>query len=520
MFQIPSANLMVPLRVRDVRTRRGGALIISVLMLLVIAYPLFSDFNNNLSQSNVDYVSKTSSSDPWVDGGQPWPQPGRTPDRISESPGHDPLGSNISLTSITDPVINWEYGNYDIGTDSLGTPIGDFSEALVVDPDSSERCGGSSLFTVIVQTDSSSGDSYLRIVEGEDSDLAWEVNLGQTEKVKASPMIVDIDGTGGPEIILVYDIIVGSDVKMQVDAWSPVLSCSVTGWSSGGNKDNQLIWSWEDTELMISSEEGAYTGSIWGNHKPTSQPLLADLDLDGDAELVISAIKESDNSPKVVAISLPSSGSPSLLWDKTLRYGSHGSDPVFVQTDENTAYVMLTTTESTNGAMWLWKLDSSSGDPSWDGKSLGNLDGDSNVPHIRLPGPVVANLDGDNSPEIIVTIPTDSDSSGTLDGAEYRGLEVSNGSEKWSYSAPNGYADAPPLPIDTDGDGDHDRMCWVTWWQTTTARHGIAGCVDDIDTSSPDEAWHRDLEQSSGTPNDEIAVSQPVWMDIEGTGEP
>ena len=76
------------------------------------------------------------------------------------------------------------------------------------------------------------------------------------------------------------------------------------------------------------------------------------------------------------------------------------------------------------------------------------------------------------------------------------------------------------LPIDTDGDGDHDRMCWVTWWQTTTARHGTTGCVDDTDTSSPNEAWYRDLEQSSGTPNDEIAVSQPIWMDIEGTAEP
>ena len=116
------------------------------------------------------------------------------------------------------------------------------------------------------------------------------------------------------------------------------------------------------------------------------------------------AIRESDNSPKVVALNLPSSGSPTKIWDKSLRYGSHGSDPVFVQTDDDTAYVMLTTTESTNGAMWLWKLDSSSGDPSWDGKSLGNLDGDSNVPHIRLPGPIVANLDQDSSPEIIVTI--------------------------------------------------------------------------------------------------------------------
>ena len=511
---------MVPSSGRDARDGQWRALIISAIMLLVVTYPLFMEFNEGLTESFQGKVSRTSSDDPWYDGDQPWPQPGRHPGRASESPAHDPVGGNNSLSSITDPVINWEYGSYDLGTDSLGTPIGDFAESLVVDPDASERCGGSSLFTVLVQTETSSGDSYLRIIEGEDSDLAWEVNLGQTEKVKASPLIVDIDGIAGPEIIVVYDVIVGSDAKMKVDAWSPVLSCSVTGWSSGGNKDGQKIWTYEDTELMISSEEGPYTGSIWGNHKPTSQPLLADLDLDGDAELVVSAIRESDNSPQVVAISLPSSGAPSKLWEKSLGYGSHGSDPVFVQTDENTAYVMLTTTESTNGAMWLWKLDSSSGDPSWDGKSLGNLDGDSNVPHVRLPGPIVANLDSDDNPEIIVTIPTDSDSSGTLDGTEYRGIEVSNGSEKWSYTAPNGYADSPPLPIDTDRDGDHDRMCWVTWWQTTTARHGIAGCVDDIDTTSPDEAWHRDLEQSSGTPNDEIAVSQPVWMDIEGTGEP
>ena len=239
--------------------------------------------------------------------------------------------------------------------------------------------------------------------------MAWEVNLGQTETVKASPMIVDIDGSAGPEILVVYDLVVGSDVTLRVDAWSPRLVCDVTGWSPSGSHDSQLLWNWEEPDLMISSEEGPYTGSIWGGHKPTSQPLLADLDLDGDAELVISAIRESDNSPKVVAINLPSSGSPTKIWDKSLRYGSHGSDPVFVQTDDDTAYVMLTTTESTNGAMWLWKLDSSSGDPSWDGKSLGNLDGDSNVPHIRLPGPIVANLDQDSSPEIIVTIPTDSD---------------------------------------------------------------------------------------------------------------
>ena len=79
-----------------------------------------------------------------------------------EAPAHDPVGGADSLLSIIDPTINWEYGSYDLGTDSLGTPIGDFSESLIVDSDSSERCGGSSLFTVLIQTDSSSGDSYLR----------------------------------------------------------------------------------------------------------------------------------------------------------------------------------------------------------------------------------------------------------------------------------------------------------------------------------------------------------------------
>lgn len=502
------------------RCNRRRAVIISAIMTLVVFYPLTLGDGVETGVSEDALKFTTVIADPWEDGDQPWPQSGRTPGKMSASPPHGPTGTFNSLSSITDPVINWEYGSYDIGTDSLGTPIGDFSNSLQFDSESYERCGGSSLYTVVVQTDTSTGDSYLRIIEGEDSDLAWEVNLGQTEMIKASPMIIDIDGSAGPEILVAYDLVVGSDVTLRVDAWSPRLVCDVTGWSPSGPHDSQLLWNWEEPDLMISSLEGPYTGSIWGGHKPTSQPLLADLDLDGDAELVISAIRESDNSPQVVAISLPSSGSPAKIWDKNLRYGSHGSDPVFVQTDDSTGYVMLTTTESTNGAMWLWKLDSSSGDPSWDGKSLGNLDGDSNVPHIRLPGPIVANLDQDSNPEIIVTIPTDSDSSGNLDGAEFRGLEVANGSEIWSYIAPNGYADSPPLPIDTDGDGDHDRMCWVTWWQTTTARHGITGCVDDTDTSSPNEAWVRDLEQSSGTPNDEIAVSQPIWMDIDGTSEP
>ena len=238
MLQIPSANLMTSLARADGRCNRRRALIISALMSLVVFYPLALEkvVETGIPEDSSNFA--TSMSDPWEDGDQPWPQPGRTPGRMSASPVHDPMGSVNSLSSITDPVINWEYGNYDIGTDSLGTPIGDFSDSLQVDSESHERCGGSSLYTVVVQTDTSSGDSYLRIIEGEDSDLAWEVNLGQTETIKASPMIVDIDGSAGPEILVVYDLVAGSDVTLRVDAWSPRLVCDVTGWSPIGSHDS------------------------------------------------------------------------------------------------------------------------------------------------------------------------------------------------------------------------------------------------------------------------------------------
>ena len=73
---------------------------------------------------------------------------------------------------------------------------------------------------------SGSDHSFLRIIEGEDADLAWQVDLGETDPIKATPVVVDIDDDGMPEVVVVYD----SEGSMYVEAWSPRLSCSVTGW--------------------------------------------------------------------------------------------------------------------------------------------------------------------------------------------------------------------------------------------------------------------------------------------------
>ena len=511
-------------------SRRKLRSVVSVALLLAmsLSYMVFNEIptDKEYPDNSTNMMTSGENVAVWTDGGQPWPQFGRTGSRDANVPEHNPSGgagyddpSNSStLMSIIEPSVNWVYGSYSIGTDSLATPIADFGDSIDIDEGAEQRCGGSSLFTILVQTVEVSGSphSILRIIEGEDADLAWQVDIGYTETIKASPVVVDMDSDGNPEILLVYD----AAGNMHVDAWSPRLSCSVTGWSPNGHSDEKL-WTWTDESLMISSDEGPYSNSILGGHKPTTQPLLADVDLNGDAELVIAALDEVSEEPVVLALPLQTNGTPNTMWQVNLDKGSHPSDPAFAQIDESTGFVVLTTIEANSGAMWVWKIDSETGGSSWDGGlSLNNLDGDTNSPHIRLPGPVIANLDSDSDPEMIITIPSDADGSSTVDGAEFRGMEIGDGSELWSFEASNGFADAPPTAIDTDEDGEHDRICWVTWWQSTTgARHGVSGC-HDVDGASPNEAWNRDLEQSSGTPNDEIAVAAASWMNIDDEGEP
>jgi uncharacterized membrane protein len=496
-----------------------------VVIMLILSPMLYFDKNTDVIDS-LKIISNTSDgeSETWSHGNQPWPQFGRTGDRISDVPLHSPLGGagfdapiNASeLLSIVDPEINWQYEGYDIGTDSLATPIGDLKNSITKSLEAAERCGDSSLFIIIIQTEEVAGSdhSILKIIEGEDSDVAWQVDLGPTEKIKTAPVIVDIDRDERQEIIVSYDA--GGSVFVEV--WSPRLTCSVTGWTITGHS-SELLWTWNDENLRITSTEGPYTSNLFGGHNPTTQLLLADLDLDGDSELVLSLIDKITDEPVVLALPLPATNSPNPLWQVSLDKGSHPSDPAFAQTDDSTGYVLLTTIEANSGSMWVWKIESETGDSSWDGGlSLNNLDGDNDVPHIRLPGPIIANLDSDEVPEMIVTIPTDADGSAGADGAEYRGLEISDGDELWIFNAENGYADAPPTALDTDEDGIYDRVCWVTWWQTTTARHGEVGC-HDVGGSIPNQIWNRDLEQSSGTPNDEIAVSSVTWMDLDGEDE-
>ena len=54
--------------------------------------------------------------------------------------------------------------------------------------------------------------------------------------------------------------------------------------------------------------------------------------------------------------------------------------------------------------------------------------------------------------ELILTIPTDLGRNGDTDGPEFIAIEATSASEIWSFNARDGYADAPPLILDSDYD--------------------------------------------------------------------
>ena len=94
---------------------------------LAVACLLLLSISTMIHDSEKDSESLTQFDDsqafagiiePWSDGDQPWPQPGRLAQRTSVGPAHAPDGGAGSgapndaaeLASVVDPVVNWVYG--------------------------------------------------------------------------------------------------------------------------------------------------------------------------------------------------------------------------------------------------------------------------------------------------------------------------------------------------------------------------------------------------------------------------
>ena len=502
-------------------TKIACAIVPLLLLILSSLSPLLISGNNTQSylEKETD-IAQSSGNNSWMGETQPWGQYARTPTHNGTMPPHGPDGGpgegsvdGVSVyASIDSPIVNWV--GFDDGVDAYGSIIADFSQSITSTSAALERCGQGELFGVTVSKDG--GESILTILSGDDAKTAWEVNLGQTNDIRSTPIVHDIDDDGKPEIIVVYD----TSSALQIEMWSPELSCSESGWQKTGHS-NEKLWSYSDSEYRIGISS-PHTPSSQTNHLAVTQPLLADLELDGNPELVLAVVDEGSDDPTVLSFDLTTSVPSEAEWVISLDRGTHPSDPTWAALDSTTTAIVLTTIDSNSGNMWVWRIDGASGSLDWERVAVQGTDSDSDSPRLRLPGPVIVQLDNDDAPEMILTVPTDSNGATSGNGARYIGMELTSTSEVFNFRAQNGYADTQPLPIDTSGDGIHDRLCWVTWYSESSIsfnRKGMVGC-HDISLSTPLKEWSRDLQRGNGNDNDEIGVSSPIWMDINGDDEP
>jgi len=452
-------------------------------------------------------VADEDESEAWNPLTQPWAQYGREPGHTRILPEHGING----LQTIETPAVNWVAFDSGQGADGYGVAVGDFSESITAPDGAKERCGEGHLFAVLTYTDNT--ERRLAIIEGDTAKVAWEVNLGNADIIRSTPVIVDVDGDSKQEIAIVYD----SDSALEVDLWSPEITCDESGWTVSGHS-NEKLWSWSDADLRI----GIDNAHFWTAPESVTQPLLADLSLDGTPELIIAAVDTTNDEPTVVALPLGLQ-TPEEDWKVALDRGSHPSDPAFAALDDNSGSVVLTTVDENSGNFWVWRIDGPTGSLDWERVSIQGTDSDDDTPRIRLPGPVVTQLDNDAAPEIILTLPADSNGADDGMGAQYVGMELTSTEEIWRFRAKNGYADTEPVPVDTTGNGVTDRVCWVTWYSAgagTTDRDGLAGC-QDVTIDPPYREWSRVLQSGSGNDNEgEVAISAPIVIDLDGENEP
>ena len=140
------------------------------------------------------------------------------------------------------------------------------------------------------------------------------MNLGDTRSARSTPVLADIDQDGDVEIIVTYD----TESSMQVDAWSPELACDGLDGKVEGIPTGTLV---VDKYRLSHWNHKPSLQTRQSNHLSVTQPLLADLELDGQPELVLTVVDATTDDPHMLSLPL-GAGTPTEMWDVTLDRGT------------------------------------------------------------------------------------------------------------------------------------------------------------------------------------------------------
>ncbi len=302
-------------KTQDSGGKSASALLPVLMFLLASISPMMAHHIGAPLLTDAPNLQWSDSGDPWTGLEQPWGQFGRAPTHNATMPLHGPDGGpgegevteGAMLGTIDKPGVNWAALDDSDGADAYGSIIADFSNSITAPPAALERCADEDLFAVLVHSDTT--DTYLSLVAGDDAKIAWQVNIGETRDVRSTPSIVDVDQDGRQEIVLVYD----TQNALNIEIWSPELSCSESGWDKSGHENEQL-WSYTDVDYRIGIAS-PHTPTAQSNHLSVTQPLIADLSLDGSPELVLAVVDETSSDPTVLAFSLTTSAPSQADWE-------------------------------------------------------------------------------------------------------------------------------------------------------------------------------------------------------------
>ena len=123
-----------------------------------------------------------------------------------------------------------------------------------------------------------------------------------------------------------------------------------------------------DVDYRIGIHQPAHAPTSQSNHLSVTQPLVADLALDGTPELVLAVVDETSNDPTVLSFALIKHSVPSDAdWEVTLDRGTHPSSPAWAALRfSSTTAIVLTTIDANGGSMWIWRIDGASGSLDWE----------------------------------------------------------------------------------------------------------------------------------------------------------
>jgi hypothetical protein len=282
--------------------------------------------------------------------------------------------------------------------------------------------------------------SFERNIEMLNSDGSLRWSFHNADTVWSSPAFADVDGDGLPDMIIGSDITANSRVNppTQDGGYVTAFRGSDCGFSSADNRCHP-IW------------RNFYTMTIW------SSPSIADLDGDGVKEVIVGAgcfdgFNPDVNGHWVKILNLRTGGEIRTL----NAAGCVAASPAIADLDGDGKLDIVAGVDGRHnnppgpGRVQAWSYDNPT--PKWTTTPLMSSDGSNDIDIGNLTSPVVADIDGNGSLEVLIVNKWDV---AVLAGAN--GAQLScNGSGCGSKPTLFGWWQLKSTPAvgDLDGDGD------------------------------------------------------------------